>query len=194
MTVRRAWLWIAGAVVADGILRLRFLNVPLSVDEAGYGQVTRLWARGFALYGDVAWVDRPQGLLGLYRLALMFGDEWAIRMLALKAGIAIVLALAVTGASRSPQAPEIPTLAEFLPGFEITSWGGVMGPGGMAPAVVNKIHADTVRALRLPDIQERLGGLGATVLAQGPAEFAVFLQAEIKKWDGVAKRANIKIE
>ena len=97
MTVRRAWLWIVGAVVADGILRLRFLNVPLSVDEAGYGQVTRLWARGFALYGDVAWVDRPQGLLGLYRLALMFGDEWAIRMLALKAGIALVLALAVIG-------------------------------------------------------------------------------------------------
>ena len=95
MTVRRAWLWIAGAVVADGILRLRFLNVPLNVDEAGFGAVTRTWARGFALYGEVAWVDRPQGLLGLYRLALMFGDEWAIRTLALIAGIALVLALAV---------------------------------------------------------------------------------------------------
>ena len=95
MTVRRAWLWIAGAVVVDGILRLRFLHVPLNVDEAGFGAVTRTWARGFALYGDVAWVDRPQGLVGLYRLALMFGDEWAIRMLALMAGIALVLALAV---------------------------------------------------------------------------------------------------
>jgi 4-amino-4-deoxy-L-arabinose transferase-like glycosyltransferase len=95
MTIRRAWLWIAGAVVADSILRLRFLNVPLNVDEAGFGAVTRTWARGFALYGEVAWVDRPQGLLGLYRLALMFGDEWAIRTLALIAGIALVLALAV---------------------------------------------------------------------------------------------------
>ena len=95
MTLRRAWLWIAGAVLADVILRLRFLNVPLSVDEAGYGAVTRTWVRGFALYGDVAWVDRPQGLMGLYRMALWFGDEWAIRMLALTAGVALVVALAV---------------------------------------------------------------------------------------------------
>ena len=95
MAIRRAWLWIAGAVVADVVLRLRFLNVPLSVDEAGYGQVARLWARGFALYGDVAWVDRPQGLVGLYRMAVAVGDEWAIRMLALKAGVALVIAVAV---------------------------------------------------------------------------------------------------
>jgi 4-amino-4-deoxy-L-arabinose transferase-like glycosyltransferase len=95
MAIRRAWLWIAGAVLADTVLRLRFLNVPLNVDEAGYGAVTRTWARGFALYGDVAWVDRPQGLMGLYRLALWLGDEWAIRMLALIAGVGLVLALAV---------------------------------------------------------------------------------------------------
>ena len=91
MATRAARLWIAGAVLADIVLRLRFLDVPLNVDEAGYGAVTRTWARGFALYGDVAWVDRPQGLLGLYRMALWFGDEWAIRMLALKAGVALVL-------------------------------------------------------------------------------------------------------
>ncbi|MGI9117046.1 MAG: hypothetical protein ACR2JV_05360 [Gaiellales bacterium] len=95
MAIRRAWLWIAGAALADALLRLRFLDVPLNVDEAGYGQVARLWSRGFALYGDVAWVDRPQGLLGLYRAALAFGDEWAIRMLALEAGVALVVAVAV---------------------------------------------------------------------------------------------------
>jgi 4-amino-4-deoxy-L-arabinose transferase-like glycosyltransferase len=95
MATRVARRWIAGAVVADIALRLRFLDVPLNVDEAGYGQVARLWARGFALYGDTAWVDRPQALLGLYRGALAFGDEWAIRMLALKAGVALVIAVAV---------------------------------------------------------------------------------------------------
>ena len=51
-----------------------------------------------------------------------------------------------------------------------------------------------MRALKLPDIQEKLAGLGATVVAQGPAEFASFLQAEIRKWDGVARRANIRLE
>jgi tripartite-type tricarboxylate transporter receptor subunit TctC len=104
-------------------------------------------------------------------------------------------ALAVSTRTRVAALPDVPTMQEAgVANYESSSWGGVMGPGGMAPAVVNKIHADTVRALRLPDIQEKLGGLGATVLAQGPAEFAAFLQAEIKKWDGVAKRANIKIE
>jgi len=90
---RRALAWIAGAGVVDAILRLRFLNVPLNVDEAGYGQVARLWGRGFALYGDVAWVDRPQGLVGLYRLAVAVGDEWAIRTLALVAGLVLVVAV-----------------------------------------------------------------------------------------------------
>lgn len=93
--VARARWWIVGAVLADAVLRLRFLNVPLNVDEAGYGQVARLWARGFALYGDVAWVDRPQGLVGLYRAAVTVGDEWAIRLLALAAGVALVIAVAV---------------------------------------------------------------------------------------------------
>ena len=94
MAPRVAGLWLLGAIVAAAILRLRFLDVPLNVDEAGFGQVARLWSRGFALYGDVAWVDRPQGLVGLYRIAVGIGDEWAIRTLALVAGITLVLAVA----------------------------------------------------------------------------------------------------
>lgn len=81
-----------------------------------------------------------------------------------------------------------------VPGYESSSWGGVMGPGALPAPIVAKVHADLARALRLPDIQEKLGGLGATVLAQGPAEFTTFLAAEIRKWAGVAERANIKLE
>ena len=104
-------------------------------------------------------------------------------------------ALAVSTRGRVASLPDVPTMQEAgVAGYESSSWGGIMGPGGMAAPVVNKIHTDTVRALRLPDIQEKLGGLGATVLAQGPADFAAFLQAEIRKWDGVAKRANIRLE
>ncbi len=104
-------------------------------------------------------------------------------------------ALAVSTKARVASLPDVPTMQEAgVAGYESSSWGGIMGPGAMAAPVVNKIHADTVRALRLPDIQEKLGGLGATVLAQGPADFATFLQAEIRKWDGVAKRANIRLE
>ncbi|MBL8380698.1 MAG: tripartite tricarboxylate transporter substrate binding protein [Burkholderiales bacterium] len=104
-------------------------------------------------------------------------------------------ALAVSTRTRVASLPEVPTMQEAgVANYESSSWGGVMAPGATPSPIVAKVHADLVRALRLPDIQERLGGLGATVLAQGPAEFTTFLAAEIRKWDGVAKRANIRLE
>jgi len=104
-------------------------------------------------------------------------------------------AIAVTTQTRVASLPDVPTMQEAgLAGYESSSWGGVMAPGGTPPAIVNTINTDIVRVLRMPDIQEKLAGLGATVVAQGPAEFAAFLQSEIKKWDGVAKRANIRLE
>jgi tripartite-type tricarboxylate transporter receptor subunit TctC len=59
---------------------------------------------------------------------------------------------------------------------------------------VQKLHAEFARILKLPDIQERMASLGAVVVAGGPEEFSSFLQSELKKWDGVAKRAGIRIE
>ena len=81
-----------------------------------------------------------------------------------------------------------------VPGYESSSWGGLMGPAGLPAAMVARMHADTARALRAPDVQEKLATLGASVVAQGPAEFAEFLKAEIRKWDGVARRAGIRLD
>ena len=104
-------------------------------------------------------------------------------------------ALAVGTKSRVASLPEVPTVQEAgVPGYESFSWGGVMAPAGMPAPIVNKLHAEIARILKLPDIQERLLGLGATVSAAGPAEFLNFLQAEIRKWDSVAKRAAIRLE
>jgi tripartite-type tricarboxylate transporter receptor subunit TctC len=103
--------------------------------------------------------------------------------------------IAVGTKTRVASLPDVPTMEEAgVPGYESFSWGGIMAPANTPAAVVNKVHAELVRALKLPDVQEKLAGLGTTVVAQGPAEFAAFLQAEIKKWDGVAKRANIRLE
>jgi tripartite-type tricarboxylate transporter receptor subunit TctC len=85
-----------------------------------------------------------------------------------------VRALAVTGKERSPQAPEIPPMAEFLPGFEITSWGGVMGPAGMAPAAVERIAALSKRALEDPELAARFRENGATPWWTTPAGLAEF--------------------
>jgi tripartite-type tricarboxylate transporter receptor subunit TctC len=85
-----------------------------------------------------------------------------------------VRALAVTGAQRSPQAPEIPTMAEFLPGFEITSWGGVMGPAGMPKPAVERLSALTKQALESPDLIARFRENGATTWWTTPEGLADF--------------------
>jgi tripartite-type tricarboxylate transporter receptor subunit TctC len=104
-------------------------------------------------------------------------------------------ALAVSTKTRVAALPDVPTMDEAgIPGYESSSWGGVMGPGGMSPALAARIHADIAKVLAQPDVQEKLTGLGAEIVARGPADFSVFLVAEIGKWDRVAKKANIRIE
>jgi tripartite-type tricarboxylate transporter receptor subunit TctC len=103
--------------------------------------------------------------------------------------------LAVTTKARVSSLPEVPTMQEAgVPGYESVSWGGLMAPAGTPPAIINKLHAEFARILKLPDIQERMEALGSTIVGSGPAEFSAFLQAEIRKWDGVAKKAAIRIE
>ena len=96
---RPAWWALAAAALASFVLHLPFLTTPLSVDEGGYGYVAQWWSRGADLYGDV-WVDRPQGLLLLYRaaLALPGSHNVDIRIMAAlwSSAIAIVLGLLVT--------------------------------------------------------------------------------------------------
>jgi len=104
-------------------------------------------------------------------------------------------ALAVSTKTRVGSLPEVPTVDEAgVPGFESFSWGGIMGPGGVPAPVTAKLHGELVRILRLPDVQERMAGLGASIVANSPGEFAAFLRDEIRKWDGVAKRAAIRLE
>ncbi len=83
-------------------------------------------------------------------------------------------ALAVTGAQRSPLAPEVPTMAEFLPGFEIDSWGGVMGPAGLPPAMVARLSVLTKQALETEDVKKRYFENGATTWWTTPEGLAAF--------------------
>ena len=85
-----------------------------------------------------------------------------------------VRALAVTGAQRSPQAPEIPALAEFLPGFDISSWGGVCAPAGISPALIRRINELTKQSLDSEDIKKRFYDNGATTWYTTPEEFVKF--------------------
>jgi len=104
-------------------------------------------------------------------------------------------ALAVLGAKRAFQLPNVPTVSESgLPGFELTNWFGLALPAGASRELVARINADAVRVLQLNDVRPRLMEMGADVVGSTPQQFAAFLAAESAKWARVIKDANIRAE
>jgi tripartite-type tricarboxylate transporter receptor subunit TctC len=100
--------------------------------------------------------------------------------------------LAVTSGQRQPNAPEMPTMAETLPGFEADTWDGVFGPAGIPPQIVERVDAAVQKALSDPAMVSRLNNIGLQPYPAGPTAFAVFQKAEIEKWGRVVRAANIK--
>jgi tripartite-type tricarboxylate transporter receptor subunit TctC len=104
-------------------------------------------------------------------------------------------ALAATSTKRIAAMSQLPTVAESgIPGFEAVSWGGIMTPAGAPNEVITKLHGETTRILRQPDVIEKLSGLGAEIVASSPEEFSVYLKSEISKWSKVARAANVKLD
>ena len=106
-----------------------------------------------------------------------------------------IRALAVSSPTRMPAAPDIPTVAESgVPGFEALSWFGLNAPARTPKAVVAKLSEETQRILKLPDVRDRIVGLGAQPIGNTPAEYASFIETEIAKWRKVIRDAGVKIE
>ena len=104
-------------------------------------------------------------------------------------------ALAISTPKRSPALPEIPTVAEAgVPGYQVTSWYGFFGPAGMPADTVNKIHADVMRVLALPDVRERITAEGGEPGNLTVAQFATFIRTESAQWAKVIRAAGIKGE
>lgn len=105
-----------------------------------------------------------------------------------------VRALAVTSLDRAPLMPDLPPMADFIPGFEATSWHGLFAPAGTPPEIVDKISGEVQRIMQDPAMQERLRKMGAKPIGSTPAEFAQFIAAEREKWAAVIREANISID
>ena len=103
--------------------------------------------------------------------------------------------LAFTANKRSPEAPDIPTVAEAgVPGFEAGAWYGVVTKAKAQPAIIKKLNAGIVDAIRSPDLVRRLAGDGFTPVGSSAEEFSVFIKSERLKWGKVIKTAGIKPE
>jgi len=104
-----------------------------------------------------------------------------------------LVAIAMAAPKRSPQLPDLPTVAEEgLPGFDVTSWYGIVVRAGTPPAVVQKVQHDIAEALKAPDVQTKLAGYGLEPVGNTPEAFDAMIKSETRKWTDIVHKAGIK--
>ena len=102
--------------------------------------------------------------------------------------------LAVTGATRDPSMPDLPSISETLPGFDVKNWIGLFAPVGTPPAIVKKLHVEVGKIMQQPAVQKKLESEGAKYYAMSPEAFGAFQRKEAARWGKVIKSAGIKPE
>jgi tripartite-type tricarboxylate transporter receptor subunit TctC len=130
----------------------------------------------------------------------MIGNRVDITMLPISESLPYIrdhrlIALGQTGSTRSPMAPEIPTIAEGgVKGYSVTTWYMLLGPAKLPPAIVAKLAEKVDLALKSPDLQKRLANAGVGIIDQGPDQARSFLDAESVKWSKAIKASGTRIE
>ena len=122
----------------------------------------------------------------------MMCDNLGVSLPHVKAGR--IKALAVASAKRVASLPDVPALAESLPGFEAVAWFGIVGPPGLSAQIAQKVSAGVAEALRDPEVQARLAALSAEPMGFTPAQTAAYLREETERWAAVIRTANVKID
>lgn len=103
--------------------------------------------------------------------------------------------LGVTSPSRSPAAPEVPTIAESgLPGYSVTAWWGVLAPAATPKAIVTRLHGEIARHLQVPELRNRLAAVGIDTVGSAPEEFGAFIRKELVIWAKVVKESGARID
>ena len=105
-----------------------------------------------------------------------------------------VWGLGVTSTERSPMAPDVPTMAEFLPGFDINSWGGICGPAGLPPAIVDKLNALAKQALDSDEVKKAYLKNGATPLWKSVPDTIAYRRAEEQRFAPIVKASGAKVD
>jgi tripartite-type tricarboxylate transporter receptor subunit TctC len=103
-------------------------------------------------------------------------------------------ALAVSGPKRNAALPQIPTVGETLPGFEVMVWYGLVAPAKTPREIVNRLHAEVTKALAQPDVKSKLETSGFQPGGNTPAEFGEVIRKDLVRWEQVIKRAGIKVQ
>ena len=165
--------------------------------SAGYGsagsQVSQAMLRSMGKidFIDVPYKGLPQAITDVLggTLSFTFADL-ANGLAQVKGGK--LRGIAVTSGKRSVLAPEVPAIAEELPGYELIAWFALVAPAGTPPPVVNQLHGLVAAALAKPEVAARFATLGTDVAPMDPRELGAFIQSEIAKWARMTKAAGIE--
>jgi len=103
-------------------------------------------------------------------------------------------ALGVTSKQRAPQLPNVPAVAETLPGFENLGWFGFMVPAGTSKEVVDKVYRDTAKALEAADVKSRFDGLGMVPVGNSPADFTKYVREETERWAKIVRERKLQVD
>ena len=171
----------------------------LTYGSAGSGQGAHLGMELFKTLAGFDAVHVPYNGIGPATTSLL-GGQVDVALLTPPSTVPLVKAgklkvLAVTGPKRSAQLPGVPTVAESgYPGYEVNNWQGLLAPARTPKDVITKIHQETARSLKLPEVVERLSVAGTEPIGSTPQEFAAFLHAEIAKWAQVIKQSGARVD
>ena len=165
----------------------------------GYGSagsqvsIAKLKAGGGFAAVDVPYKGVPPAVTDLLgnQIAFTFAD-FAVALAQIKGGK--LRGLGVTSAARTPLAPEIPAIAEEIPGYEVVLWYGLVAPAGTPRAALERIYESAAGAMAKPEFKARFAALGVDAAPLGPGEFGDYIRKEIDKWSRDIKQAGIEPE
>jgi tripartite-type tricarboxylate transporter receptor subunit TctC len=103
-------------------------------------------------------------------------------------------ALAISGNNRSLMLPDVPTVSEFVPGYEATTWFGLLAPDATPAPVVMKIYSEVARIINVPEFRENLVSQGANPVGNTPEQFSAYIKSEITKWAKVVKATGAQVD
>jgi tripartite-type tricarboxylate transporter receptor subunit TctC len=186
------------ATLRDFLAYARANPGRLNYGSGGNGSAGHLGGEIFKARAGIFAVHIPYNGGAPSQLALLAGqvdytlDNLATAAPNLRSGK--LVALAVTTAERSPLLPEVPTIAEVLPGFEIDTWWGLVAPAGTPPEVVARLNAAFTTALQAPETRARFAQLMAEPVPSRPEAFAALIRREHQRYEGVVKASGAKAE
>ena len=168
----------------------------LTFASSGVGSIQHIAGEAFKLAAGVDMLHVPFKGTGDALAALLSGD---VDLTFSSSGSAIpqvkggkLSLLAVCSPARLPDSPNVPTVAETLPGYEMATWYGLAGPKGLPPAIVQRLYTEVQAALRMPDVVKRFDELDAVVSSSGPEQFGQFWRKEVNRYQKLITEARIQ--